>query len=166
MLLPEHGTRETVGDTLMAILSEIFIAERELNHEEHERLAAELAAFEAALQTLTGSMTDRLVADDLRRLERRLSDAVPRHFATEEKTVLASLGRTRPETKPFCKAMKRQHAAIQRNWEKFRRMIEDLAFTPEPAKALAGIRQYGLYFSRQLLQHMNAEDKKIAELLG
>lgn len=150
----------------MAILSEIFVAEREINHEEHERLAAEVAAFEAALLALTRSNNGAPSTEELRRLERRLSDAVPRHFATEEKTVLASLGHARPEARPFCKAMKRQHAAIQRNWERFRRMIEELAFTPEPAKALAGVRQHGLYFSRQLLQHMNAEDKKIAEWLG
>ena len=150
----------------MAILTDIFVAEREINHEEHERLSAEVAAFEAALQGLTRPSNGVRCTEELRRLERRLSDAVPRDFATEEKTVLASLGHARPEAKPFCKAMKRQHAAIQRNWEKFRRMIEDLAFTPEPAKALAEIRQYGLYFSRQLLQHKNAEDKKIAEWLG
>jgi hemerythrin len=150
----------------MAILNEIFVAEREINHEEHQRLAAEVAAFEAALQGLTGPSNGVRCTEELRRLERRLSDAMPRHFATEEKTVLASLGHARPEAKPFCKAMKRQHAAIQHNWEKFRKMIEELAFTPEPAKVLADIRQHGLYFSRQLLQHMNAEDKKIAELLG
>jgi len=144
----------------MAILTDIFAAERELNHEEHQRLVAEVAAFEAALETLTPPQ-----ADDLRRLERRLSDAVPRHFATEEKTVLASLGRVRPEAKPFCKAMKRQHAAIQRNFEKFKRMAADLSFAPEPARALAEVRQYGLQVSRQLLQHMNAEDKKISELM-
>ena len=146
----------------MAILTDIFVAEREINHEEHERLAAEITAFEAVLKVLNGSAS---VREELRRLERRLSDAVPRHFATEEKTVLASLGRVRPETKPFCKAMKRQHAAIQRNWEKFQRMTAELAFSSEPAKA-AEVRQHGLYFTRQLLQHMNAEDRKIAELLG
>ena len=146
----------------MAILTDIFVAEREINHEEHERLAAEVTAFEAVLKALNGNPAIR---EDLRRIERRLSDAVPRHFATEEKTVLASLGRARAEAKPFCKAMKRQHAAIQRNWEKFQRMTAGLAFATEPAKT-AEIRQHGLYFTRQLLQHMNAEDKKIAELLG
>lgn len=146
----------------MAILTDIFVAEREINHEEHQRLAAEVAAFEAALETLPAGTAH----DDLRRLERRLSDAVPRHFATEEKTVLASLGRVRPEAKPFCKAMKRQHAAIQRNFEKFQRMTAELSFAPEPTRALAEVRQYGLQVSRQLLQHMNAEDKKITELLG
>lgn len=146
----------------MAILTDIFAAEREINHEEHERLAAEVIAFEEVLKALNGNVAKR---EELRRLERRLSDAVPRHFATEEKTVLASLGRERPETKPFCKAMKRQHAAIQRNWEKFQRMTAELVFTTEPAKT-AEVRQHGLYFTRQLLQHMNAEDKKIAELLG
>lgn len=151
----------------MAILSDIFVAEREINHEEHERLAAEVAAFEAALATLTRpAAVPARPAEELRRLERRLSDAVPRHFATEEKTVLASLGRVRPEARPFCKAMKRQHAAIQRNWEKFQRMTAELTFAPEPAKALAEVQQCGLYFSRQLLQHMHAEDKRIAELLG
>src|SRR5689334_2821306 len=113
----------------MAILTDIFAAERELNHEEHERLTADVAAFEAALQTLTPAQ-----AADLRRLERRLSEAVPRHFATEEKTVLMSLGRVRPESRPFCKAMKRQHAALRRNWEKFTRMTAELSFAPEPAK--------------------------------
>lgn len=147
----------------MAILSEIFVAEREINHEEHERLTAEIAAFENVLQVLNGNPAKW---EELRRLERRLSDDVPRHFATEERTVLASLGRERPEAKPFCKAMKRQHAMLERNWEKLRTMIDDLSFAPEPAKALAGVRQQGLYFARQLLQHMNAEDKKIAELLG
>jgi hemerythrin len=146
----------------MAILTDIFVAEREINHEEHERLTADVAAFEAVLQVLNGNAANR---EELRRIERRLADAMPRHFATEEKTVLASLGRVRPETRPFCKAMKRQHAALQRNWEKFQRLTADLAFTTEPAKA-AEARQHGLYFSRQLLQHMNAEDKKIAELLG
>ena len=146
----------------MAILTDIFVAEREINHEEHERLAADITAFEAVLKVLNGNPANR---EDLRRFERRLSDAVPRHFATEEKTVLASLGRAHPEAKPFCKAMKRQHAAIQRNWEKFQRMTAELAFATEPAKA-DEIRQHGLYFTRQLLQHMNAEDKKIAELLG
>ena len=146
----------------MAILTDIFVAEREINHEEHERLAAEITAFEAVLKVLNGNPAN---CEELRRLERRLSDAVPRHFATEEKTVLASLGRARPETKPFCKAMKRQHAAIQRNWEKFQRMAADLAFSTEPAKT-DEVRQHGLYFTRQLLQHMNAEDKRIAELLG
>ena len=68
--------------------------------------------------------------------------------------------------KPFCKAMKRQHAAIQRNFEKFQRMTAELSFAPEPSLALAEVRQYGLLVSRQLLQHMNAEDKRIAELLG
>jgi hemerythrin len=145
----------------MAILTDIFVAEREINHEEHLRLAAEVAAFEAALETLPGAGHN-----DLRRLERRLSDAVPRHFATEEKTVLASLGRVRPEAKPFCKAMKRQHAAIKKNFEKFQRMTAELSFAPEPARALAEVRQYGLQVSRQLLQHMKAEDKRIAELLG
>ena len=145
----------------MAILTDIFAAERELNHEEHERLAAEVAAFEAALETLPADSA----YDHLRGLERRLSDDVPRHFATEEKTVLASLGRVRPEAKPFCKAMKRQHAAIQRNFEKFKRMTAELNFAPEPLRALAEVRQYGLQVSRQLLQHMNAEDKKISEFL-
>ena len=146
----------------MAILTDIFVAEREINHEEHERLAAEITAFEVVLKSLNGNPA---VREELRRLERRLSDAVPRHFATEEKTVLASLGRERPETKPFCKAMKRQHAAIQRNWEKFQHITAELAFTTGPEKA-AEVRQYGLHFTRQLLQHMNAEDKKISELLG
>jgi hemerythrin len=146
----------------MAILTDIFVAEREINHEEHERLTAEIEAFEAVLKALPANGHNR---DEFRRLERRLSDAVPRHFATEEKTVLASLGRERPETKPFCKAMKRQHAAIQKNWEKFQTMTAGLAFSTEAAEA-AEIRQHGLYFTRQLLQHMNAEDKRIAELLG
>ena len=149
------------GTLSMAILTDIFVAEREINHEEHERLAAEIIAFEAALKVLNGNPAKR---EELRCLERRLADAVPRHFATEEKTVLASLSRERPEAKPFCKAMKRQHAAIQRNWEKFQRMTAELAFTTEPAKA-EEIRQHGLYFTRQLLQHMNAEDKKISEFL-
>jgi hemerythrin len=147
----------------MAILTEIFVAEREINHEQHERLTTEIAAFEEVLKVLNGN---RAKWEELRRLERRLSDAVPRHFATEERTVLASLGREHPEAKPFCKAMKRQHAMLQRNWDKVRIMIDDLTFAPEPAKALAGVRQHGLSFTRQLLQHMNAEDRKITELLG
>ena len=144
-----------------SILADIFEAECELNHEDHTRLTAELGALDRALDELIRDATGAQ-AGELRRLQRRVNDELLRHFATEEKTVLASLGRVRPELKPFCKAMKRQHAMLQRNWTRLQRMTESLQYGVPAVDAAVEVRDYGHQFTRQMISHMTAEEKAIA----
>ena len=146
-----------------SILADIFEAECELNHEDHARLTAELGALDRALDELIRDATTTQ-AGELRRLQRRINDELLRHFATEEKTVLASLGRVRPELKPFCKAMKRQHAMLQRNWTRLQRMTESLQYGVPAADAAVEVRDCGHQFTRQMISHMTAEEKTIAAL--
>lgn len=147
-----------------SILADIFEAECEVNHEDHARLSEDLAAFDAALDGLIRDAGVTAATEQLRRLQRRITDELLRHFATEEKTVLASLGRVRPELKPFCKAMKRQHAMLQRNWSKLQRLTEVLEYGSNQPGSAAQVRDYGHQFTRQMISHMTAEEKKIAGL--
>ena len=146
-----------------SILADIFAAECELNHEDHARLMAELGALDAALDVMIHSVGPGQ-AVELRRIQRRVNGDLLRHFATEEKTVLASLGRVRPELKPFCKAMKRQHAMLLRNWTKLQEMTEHLKYGECAPAEVARVCEYGHQFTRQAVSHMKAEEKKIADL--
>lgn len=137
------------------------------NHREHQALRLEIESLRAALDSLAAyseaianlrSLRD--VAEHLRLL---LSD-IPAHMVHEERTVLDAIERLGPEEARFAELMRDQHKMLSNTLAQFFQKLNAIHDSNDLRASLRELQECGANFSKLLLHHMDAEDRRLRSL--
>jgi len=151
----------------MASLDPSFHLETINIHREHEELIAQLDQLDSALDQLfcfAEIFSDLATANQATASGRWLAEWLPRHYAHEETTVLATLAQMGPELASFAREMKRQHNEMRLRLENFREHLTDLREARDLEDAVQQLKQEGSHLTRMMRLHLAAEEKKFASV--
>jgi Hemerythrin HHE cation binding domain len=151
----------------MASLDPTFRLETASIHREHEELIAQLDRLDAALDELfcfSEIFSDMATANQAAATGRLLAEWLPKHYAHEETTVLATIAQMGPELASFTREMQRQHNEMRLRLESFREHLARLGESRDLESAVNELKQEGSHLTRMMRLHMAAEEKKFGSL--
>jgi hypothetical protein len=149
----------------MTTLEPTFRLETASIHREHEELVAQLDQLDAALDKLfcfAEVFSDLASANQATASGKWLAQWLPKHYAHEETTVLATIARMGPELASFTREMMRQHHEMRVRLENFREHLAHLHESRNIEGAVNELKQEGSNFTRMMRLHLAAEEKKFA----
>jgi hypothetical protein len=151
----------------MASLDPTFHLETVSIHHEHEELMTQLDQLDSALEQIvcySEIFTDLATANQAISRGKWMAEWLPKHYAHEETTVLATIAKMGPELASFAREMKRQHDEMRGRLECFRDHLAHLHESSELEAAVAELKREGKDLTRVMRLHMAVEEKKFAGL--
>ena len=151
----------------MASLDPTFRLETASIHREHEELIAQLDRLDAALDELfsfSEIFSDMATANQAAASGQWLAEWLPKHYAHEETTVLATIAQMGPELQAFVVEMKRQHREMRMRLENFRDHLAHLNEACDLERAVSELKKEGSSLSRMMRLHLAMEEKKFGSL--
>lgn len=151
----------------MASLDPIFHLETVSIHHEHEELMTQLDEMDSALEQIacySEIFTDLASANQAMSRGKWMAEWLPKHYAHEETTVLATIAKMSPELASFAREMKRQHNEMRVRLENFRDHLARLNETANLEAAVTELKREGKDLTRAMRLHMAVEEKKFGGL--
>ncbi len=151
----------------MASLDPNFHQESVSLQREHEELQMHLDELESTLEQIicySEIVTDLATANQALVHERWIAEFLPRHYAHEETTVLATIARMSPELAAFAREMQRQHEELRVRLESLHQHIAHLGENRDIETAVEELKREGKDLTRMMRRHMAIEDQKLAGL--
>jgi Hemerythrin HHE cation binding domain len=149
----------------MASLDPNFHQETVSIHREHEEILAQLDRLDSALEQIVSFaelFSDLATANQAVANGKWLAEWLPKHYAHEETTVLATLASMTPELASFAREMKRQHREMRVRLENLRDHLAHLGENGDLEAAVAELKREGRDFTRMLRLHLASEENKFA----